>query len=108
MWGMFPPRFSLLGLRPAVSSATPSPAPPKRFAEASWVRPGTVSGKIHPPVGRTRGEQLKRNHEYADSALPVLLLFCISPFPRGFGGCNNKHFPYGVLGAEPLPAFFNS
>jgi hypothetical protein len=96
MWGRFPPRFSHLGLRPAVSSATPS-----------WVRPGTIFFKIHTSDGRTRGEQLKHNHEYVDSALPNLLLFCISPFPRGFGGCNNKHFPYGVLGAEPLPGLYN-
>jgi hypothetical protein len=34
---------------PAASSDTPS-----------WVRPGTIRCKIHPSVGRTRGEQLIR------------------------------------------------
>jgi hypothetical protein len=43
-----------------VSCATPSPAPPKRYAEASWVQPGTGNCKIHPSAGRTRDVLLVR------------------------------------------------
>ena len=46
---MYPPRSGLLGLRPAVSSATPS-----------WVRPGTGTCKLHTSVGRTRERQQNR------------------------------------------------
>jgi hypothetical protein len=50
LWGKFPPRSGLLGLRPAVSFATPS-----------WVRPGTDTCKPHASVGRTRGHLHKKD-----------------------------------------------
>ena len=61
-WGMYPPRSSLLGLRPAVSFATPS-----------WVRPGTGICKLHTPVGRTRGESLIESHTYTDGCCKAFM-----------------------------------
>jgi hypothetical protein len=52
---MYPPRYGLLGHRPAVSFATPS-----------WVRPGTGCGKIHPSAGRTRVPIIKHAKPFFD------------------------------------------